>query len=276
MPPPRFTRCFRSRHRLNAELRTAVPSPVVPWFGVPPLGGRSSTRFVSFATLTIFLAALITDANVNAGTIIGTVSAQGAEPPADTAGSSGGGSYESRRYKFLERVDYAALRDFVVHIDRVSLPAPADQPTPRAIITQRDGAFVPHILPVLAGTIVEWPNADEIFHNVFSVSDSCAFDLGLYRRGDAARETRFDLPGRVDVFCSIHTRMSCVVLVLPNPWFARTDERNRYAIRNVPAGTYRVRAWHERMPPRIVEVVVPESGEVTVDFVLTFSSVPPR
>jgi hypothetical protein len=201
-----------------------------------------------------------------AATIVGTVRAQGVDE-AGGAGAGGGG-YDSRRYKFIERVDYSALRDFVVHIDRVSAPPPSDRLPPRAIVTQRDGVFLPHVLPVVVGTVVEWPNADDIFHNVFSVSDICSFDLGLYKRGHEAKQTVFELPGRVDVFCSIHTRMSCIVLVLPNPWFARTDERNRYVIRDVPAGTYKLRAWHERLPARVQEIVVPATGELTVDFLL--------
>jgi plastocyanin len=218
------------------------------------------------------LSLLLGVARAHAGTIVGSVRARGAQP-VETAGIAGG-SYDSRRYKFLERVDYAALRDFVVHVERVSAPPPIDRAAPLAIVTQRDGMFVPHVLPVVVGTVVEWPNADDIFHNVFSVSESCAFDLGLYKRGEAAKQVRFELPGRVDVFCSIHTRMSCIILVLPNPWFARTDERNRYVIRDVPAGTYKLRAWHERMPAQIQEVVVPETGEVSVDFLLGLGGAP--
>jgi plastocyanin len=199
-----------------------------------------------------------------AGTIIGTVRAEG---PAEVEGAGADGNYGSRRFKFLERVDYDAMRDFVVHIDRVSAPASADDP-PIATIRQRDGLFVPRVLPVVAGTEVEWPNEDDIFHNVFSVSEICSFDLGVYKRGAKAQRTRFPLPGRVDVFCSIHTRMSCIVLVLPNPWFAATDTRNHYRIADVPAGTYRLRAWHERLPAQAQEVVVPETGTVEVDFIL--------
>lgn len=207
---------------------------------------------------------------VVAGTITGMVAARGA----DDAATASGGAYASRRYKFLEKIDYTAMRDFVVHIDRVSAPASADQ-SPVARVTQRDGMFEPRILPVVAGTIVEWPNADDIFHNVFSMSDICSFDLGLYKRGDDAKRVHFPLPGRVDVFCSIHTRMSCIVLVLPNPWFAVSDHRNRYVIPHVPAGTYRLRAWHERLPAQIKEVVVPENGEVSIDFILGLGSLPP-
>jgi plastocyanin len=209
---------------------------------------------------------------LGAGTITGAVHARGAaDEPA--AGGVDSGAYASRRYKFLERVDYEGMRDFIVHIDRVAAPASADDP-PVAVITQRDGTFVPHVLPIVAGTVVEWPNADDIYHNVFSMSEICSFDLGLYKRGEKAKRILFPAPGRVDVFCSIHTRMSCIVLVLPNPWFARTDEHNRYEIRDVPAGTYRLRAWHERLPAQVKEVVVPATGTVPVDFVLGLAGLP--
>jgi len=161
----------------------------------------------------------------------------------------------------------------VVSIDRVAQPASATAP-PRAVVAQRDGQFLPHVLPVVVGTDVEWANFDDIFHNVFSISDACGFDLGLYKRGEAAKTVRFDVPGRVDVFCSIHTKMSCVVLVLPNPWFARSDDRGRYIIKDVPAGTYRLKAWHERLPAQIKEVVVPEVGEVRIDFTLGLGQKP--
>lgn len=205
-----------------------------------------------------------------AGTIVGKVEARSPERAAGAAAGSDA-AYGNRRYKFLERIDYRALRDFVVSIDRVSQPA--SMPT-RAVVTQRDGQFLPHVLPVVVGTEVEWPNLDDIFHNVFSISDACGFDLGLYKRGEGAKTVRFDLPGRVDVFCSIHTKMSCVVLVLPNPWFARADDRGRYVIKDVPPGTYRLKAWHERLPVQIKEVVVPETGEVRVDFTLGLGQQP--
>lgn len=213
---------------------------------------------------------LATLAPLSAATIVGTVRARG--PGDDTA--SGGGAYGSRRYKFLERVDYSSFHDFVVHIDRV-VQAPAGEKPPVAVITQRDGEFVPHVLPIVAGTEVAWPNEDDIFHNVFSMSEICAFDLGLYKRGQEAKRVLIPVPGRVDVFCSIHTRMSCIILVLPNPWFARSDARNRYEIRDVPPGTYRLRAWHERLPAQVQEIVVPATGTVTADFVLGVG-VPPQ
>lgn len=206
-----------------------------------------------------------TAAPLAAGTITGRVRAQSATP---TAGGADGGAYSTRRYKFLEKIDYTSLRDFVVHIDKVEHPPRADEPPPTSVVVQRDGEFIPHVLPIVAGTVVEWPNADDVFHNVFCMSETTPFDLGLYKRGNDAKSVVFPKTGRMDVFCSIHTKMSCIVLVLPNPWFARANEAGYYKITNVPAGTYQLRAWHERLPSKTREVVVPTEGEVQVDFVL--------
>ena len=133
--------------------------------------------------------------------------------------------------------------------------------------------FKPHVLPVMVGTTVEWPNNDDIFHNVFSMSEAKPFDLGFYKSHELKRVT-FDKPGRVDIFCSIHTRMSCIVLVLENPFFAATDKNGNYTIPNLPAGTYRLKAWHERLPSQIKDVNVPVNGEIPQDFVLSVTGLP--
>jgi len=222
----------------------------------------------------MFLLASAVVLQSHAGTITGIVRAQGKEGVEDAAG----GKYDSRKFKFVERINYAELHEFVVYIDQ----PPATMPTPPAAavqvittkkITQKGAMFSPHVLPVVVGTTVEWPNNDEIFHNVFSISDAKPFDLGLYRHPEIKRVT-FDKPGRVDVFCSIHTAMNCVILVLPTPHFAATDEKGRYSITNIPPGTYKVKAWHERLPSQVKEIVVPDSGEARADFVLGISNLP--
>ena len=206
---------------------------------------------------------------VQAGTITGIVQAQG-KPGADQDAATG--KYESRKFKFAERVNYAQLRDFVVYIEGGVFPKPLPPLKPLQIVSQKDATFKPHILPVVIGTVVEWPNQDEIFHNAFSMSEAQPFDLGLYK--DEIKRVKFDKPGRLDVFCSIHTAMHCIVLVLENPHFATTDAKGRYAMTNVPAGTYKLKAWHERLPSLTKEITVPETGEVKVDFTLGIINLP--
>jgi plastocyanin len=217
----------------------------------------------------ILLTALIVVAESHGGTIVGTVQAHGKDG-ADQ--DSQGGEYQSHQFKFADRVDYAGMHDFVVYVDQPL----ADKATPPTnalqMVVQKNASFTPHILPLLVGTRVEWPNRDDIYHNAFSMSDAKQFDLGMYK--DDTKSLVFDKPGRVDVFCSIHKDMHCVILVLENPYFASTDNQGRYKIANVPAGTYKLRAWHERMPSQWKNITVPADGEVKVDFTLGITGLP--
>lgn len=213
----------------------------------------------------ILLAAVVLTGALQAGSITGTVKAQGAPPAAE----SGTDAYASRRYKFVEKLDYDQFQDFVVYLDQPVAGAPFAPPEKPAIIQQKDATFVPHVLPVLVGTTVVWPNQDDIYHNVFSMSQTKSFDLGLYNAEQPAKRVTFDQPGQVDVFCAIHTKMRCIVLVLTNPYFALVDRKGHYTISGIPAGTYRVRAWHERMPSQWKEITVPADGEAVANFVLS-------
>jgi plastocyanin len=211
-----------------------------------------------------------------AGDIIGTVRAApkaGAEGAAD-----GGGAYASKKYQFVPRVDYAQMGNFVVFVEgKVGTNAAATTNFASVTTTrvaQKGAQFSPRVLPVVAGTVVEWPNNDDIFHNVFSISEVKPFDLDLYKGNPPEKRVRFDHAGKVDVFCSIHANMNCVVLVLENPYFASTDENGKYTIKNVPPGKYKVKAWHERLPADEQEIVVPETGEAKADFTLTIKNLP--
>jgi plastocyanin len=219
------------------------------------------------------VAAILAATSCVAGSITGTVRGQPPTPPGSAGGDSG--AYESRRYRYVEKIDYDHLRDFVVYVDQEVAGANAAEPALATVTTtQKDASFEPHVLPIAVGTRVLWPNEDDIYHNVFSMSDAAQFDLGYYKKTDRPREVVFDRVGQVDVFCAIHAKMHCIVLVVPNRFFAKTDERGRYTITGLPAGRYRIKAWHERLPSKVIEVSVPETGEVKTDFVLSIGDLP--
>ena len=210
---------------------------------------------------------------VLAGTIRGTVRAA---PPPGVDTQDSGGAYASRKWKFVERIDYAHLTDFVVYLDAPAGAAAAAEPgkqAPTAVAVQKDACFVPHVLPIAVGTTVRWPNEDDVFHNVYAMSETKTFNLGLYKTERVPAIT-FNKPGRVDVFCAIHSQMHCIILVLPTPYFAKADARGRFEIRDVPAGTYKLHAWHERLPAKVVEVTVPADGDVTLNLVLGVADLP--
>ena len=160
----------------------------------------------------------------------------------------------------------ATRRRSVVYLEADSGEAFDNGTAPRVLIDQRSETFVPHLVAVTAGSEVEFPNSDETYHNVFSLSPLRSFDLGRYASG-RSRSVRFDRPGIIRVFCDIHSHMSAFVLVFNHRFFAVTDDEGRYRIEGVPPGTYTVVRWHELFDPQTRSVEVPDGGgEVEVSF----------
>ena len=134
----------------------------------------------------------------------------------------------------------------------------------------RDKRFDPRVLAVPAGTTVSFPNFDRIYHNVFSLSESAAFDLGLYRNG-ASRTARFDKPGVVRVYCNIHPQMAAFVVVLDGSLYAQAGRDGLALLDGVPAGRQALRVWDERGGEWSGTVVVPPGGTVPVTVALDAS-----
>ena len=133
-----------------------------------------------------------------------------------------------------------------------------------AVVRQHRDRFVPHVLPVSAGTTVTFPNDDNYYHNVFSIVAGDRFDLGRYGKGEGA-EQLFEQPAVV-VRCEIHAGMKAYVIVLDTPLFTVPGDDGRYEL-EVPAGAHKLKAWHPG-GERVYDVDVPESGSVTVDISL--------
>jgi len=159
-------------------------------------------------------------------------------------------------------------RRAVVYLVQGPTPALESREPTRASMDQRNETFLPHVLAVDQGTIVDFPNNDTTYHNVFSISKAARFDLGRYARGKS-KSVRFDNPGVVRIFCDIHSHMSAFVLVFSHPYYAKAEADGRYRIDNVPPGTYTVSAWHEGDTRETKSVTVPpQGGDVDLDFVL--------
>jgi plastocyanin len=140
----------------------------------------------------------------------------------------------------------------------------------RASINQRNEQFVPHVLAIVAGTWVDFPNGDATYHNVFSLSKTKDFNLGRYAAGHS-KAVRFERPGIVRVFCEIHSHMSAFILVFAHRYFAVTDDEGRYHLDAVPPGTYTVIVWNETVhgdPPRRTVTVGEAGGDVDADFTI--------
>jgi plastocyanin len=158
-------------------------------------------------------------------------------------------------------------RRSVVYLETAPRAAFEQRDELRPRMDQKNEAFVPHVLAIVAGTTVEFPNSDRIYHNVFSLSRARSFDLGRYAAG-TSKSVRFDRPGIVRVFCEIHSHMSAFILVFAHRYFAVTDDDGRFRIDNVPPGAYTLVAWNESVPQTTKRVVLPENGDVEANFVL--------
>jgi plastocyanin len=132
----------------------------------------------------------------------------------------------------------------VVYFESAPRGAFEDRDPRHATLDQQNETFVPHLLAITVGTIVDFPNSDRTYHNVFSLSKTKRFDLGRYAAGHS-KSIVFDRPGIVRVFCDIHSHMNAFVLVFSHRFFAVTDTDGRYTIGGVPPGTYTLSAWYE-------------------------------
>jgi plastocyanin len=153
----------------------------------------------------------------------------------------------------------------VVYLDSAPRGAFEQVDPGRAVMDQQDETFVPHVLAVTTGTVVDFPNSDRIYHNVFSLSKVRRFDLGRYAAG-RSESVRFDRPGVVRVFCDIHSHMNAFILVFAHRFFALTDSDGHYRIEGVPAGNYSVVAWHEGRALDPKAAAVPAGGAAELDF----------
>jgi len=163
--------------------------------------------------------------------------------------------------------DLNDLRRGVVYLESAPRAAFDEREPGRAVMDQRNERFVPHVLPVMVGTLVDFPNSDRTYHNVFSLSRARRFDLGRYATG-RSKSVRMDRPGVVRVFCDIHSHMNAFVLVFNHPFFSVTDLDGRYTLPTVPPGTYTVVGWYEGEPRVTRSVVVPASGWAEADLVV--------
>jgi len=137
---------------------------------------------------------------------------------------------------------------------------PRRQPSSPPRLVQRNKSFEPHILVVPVGSLVEFPNRDPFFHNVFSLFEGKRFDLGLYEAG-TTRKVLFDKPGISYIFCNIHAEMSAVVVALNTPYYAISDRRGQIVIPDVVPGRYMLRVWHEAVQPEVLNAL---TREITV------------
>ncbi|MDO8548540.1 MAG: hypothetical protein Q7S39_00110 [Ignavibacteria bacterium] len=138
-------------------------------------------------------------------------------------------------------------------------------PSEPAVMDQVNLSFVPHILPVLVGTKMIFPNSDRIRHSVFSLNKTKKFDFGTYPPG-TEKSIICDQPGVISILCYIHHDMSAYIVVLETPYFSLTNEEGEFSISDVPSGNYKLSFWHEDEQIKSEEIFIPDKGIVNKNF----------
>jgi hemoglobin len=132
-------------------------------------------------------------------------------------------------------------------------------------VEQRDKTFLPRLLAVPPGSTVAFPNYDGIYHNVFSLSSTKKFDVGLYKDGDS-REIKFDKPGMVRLGCNIHAKMASFIFVVDAPAYVVVEPGKEFKFNKLAAGKYKVKAWSEFSTTPTESEITIKAGENTANF----------
>jgi plastocyanin len=166
-------------------------------------------------------------------------------------------------YRSLQR----GVCDAVVYLEQIpngtekSLKRHVNKHADVAHVAQRRQSFEPRVTAVVVGGSVEFANCDTLYHNTFSVSSACKFDLGRYPPGHTDT-VRFPQRGVVNLHCEIHPDMVGYVVVVPNHAYARPDSLGAFRLPRLPHGEYVLRVWHPRLGELSRTLSVPDRGDV--------------
>lgn len=147
----------------------------------------------------------------------------------------------------------------------VKAEVPEDALKQKYVMDQRQLTFIPHILPIMVGAEVDFPNNDQVGHNVFSLSSIKKFNLGSYKTG-LSKTMKFDKPGVVEIRCDVHQEMNAYILVLKNPYFAVTDKDGQFTISGLAPGEYQVKTWHPKLKSSKKKVEITKSNDLKIEF----------
>ncbi len=156
------------------------------------------------------------------------------------------------------------LANVVIYL--ADIPASDGSARPAAVLDQKFCRYTPHVVAVQVGQPLRITSSDSTMHNVhFSPSINPAGNYGMTAAGSEKTVTFHDAEF-VDFRCDVHPWMGARVGVIENPFFAVTKADGSFEIGKVPAGSYTLKAWHERFGKMERSVTVSERGADEVKF----------
>jgi plastocyanin len=163
------------------------------------------------------------------------------------------------------------VSETLVWLEPVESGSVPRKPAETVQMLTRAKTLIPHVIAIPVGSTVNFPNGDPISHNLFSLSATNPFDLGLYRQG-VGKSHRFDAPGIVNVYCNIHPTMSAVIVVMASPYYTFAAPNGAFTIADAAPGRYRLVAWNEQSGHSESQIDVTPQGRVDGSTTLTLDS----
>ena len=159
------------------------------------------------------------------------------------------------------------IKNVFVYIQK-GLPAGKTYPAPKkpALLDQQRSMFRPRIQGLFVGQDFAMRNSDPIIHNVRSLSQENRPFNFAQPAGTPDRLKRFsDKEGPIELRCDFHRWMRAYIFVMEHPFFAITDAKGRFQIKNLPPGEYTLATWHESFGKnkQIIKVGVDGLNSVT-------------
>jgi plastocyanin len=149
------------------------------------------------------------------------------------------------------------------------LPAGKTYPPPKdpVVMDQNGCIYEPHVFVIQEGQTFKVLNSDGILHNVHALPKvNSQFNMAMPPSRKEAEHV-FDKPeAPFEIKCDVHPWMTAYTMVVTNPFYSVTKEDGKFTISNLPAGTYEIEAWHERLGKKVEKVTVGEDETKTVDF----------
>jgi plastocyanin len=140
-------------------------------------------------------------------------------------------------------------------------------PSGKAEIDQEGCMYHPHVLGMMAGQELEFKNSDALLHNVHGLpKENREFNIGMPASLTEKSVTLNRPEPLFTVKCDVHPWMNAYVAVMSHPFWDVTEPDGQFTIGDLPAGTYTVEAWHEKLGTRTAEVTVADGESATVDF----------
>src|SRR5262245_38907167 len=142
-----------------------------------------------------------------------------------------------------------------------------DTPTDKATIDQKQCRYHPHVFGMRVGQTLEILNSDPTLHNIHALpKGNSEFNTGQPIQGMKTTHT-FDKPEVMVPFkCDVHGWMNAYVGVLPHPYYAVTDKDGKFEIKDLPAGSYTIEAWHEKLGAQEQKVTLAEKESKDLNF----------